>query len=52
MDKKTELGKKILESQRAYVYVDDSIVIELVKNAIRLCEEKNMSWIIQGFPKT
>lgn len=32
--------------------VDDSIVIELVKKEIEMCESEKMSWVIQGFPRT
>jgi len=52
VDKKTELGKKISEAQKAYHFVDDSIVIDIIKKEVKTCEEKGQSWIIQGFPRT
>jgi len=35
-----------------YKYVDDSIVIELVKNSIAEFEKSHQNWIIEGFPRT
>jgi adenylate kinase family enzyme len=32
--------------------VDDSIVIDLVKKQILSYEKENLSWIIEGFPRT
>jgi adenylate kinase len=50
--KKTETGKRIMACFKAYHYVDDEIVIELVKNAIKEAEADKRSWILQGFPRT
>ena len=36
----------------ATAYVDDSIVIELIKKEIMTQEKENQSWIIEGFPRT
>lgn len=35
----------------AYI-VDDNIVIDLVKKQIMAYEKENLSWIIEGFPRT
>jgi adenylate kinase len=32
--------------------VDDNIVIDLVKKQIMNYEKDNLSWIIEGFPRT
>ncbi len=32
--------------------VDDNIVIDLVKKQILQYEKENLSWIIEGFPRT
>ena len=52
VEKKTELGTKILNSQKAYHYVEDQIVIDLVAAQVKECEEKCTSWICTGFPRT
>ena len=52
VEKKTELGAKILNASKKYHYVDDSIVCDLVAEKIRECEEKSQSWCLQGFPRT
>lgn len=36
-----------------YLYVvDDSIVNELVKRQVEFYEKDNISWVIEGFPRT
>ena len=32
--------------------VEDSIVIELVKKQVESYEKDNLSWVIEGFPRT
>ena len=43
--RKTDLGKRIQDSFKNYRFVDDDIVIQLVSNQIKSCEEKRKSWI-------
>lgn len=38
VSKKTELGKRITECNQAFQYVDDSIIIELVKREVDALE--------------
>jgi adenylate kinase len=52
INKKSELGKQIVESRKTYSYVKDEIVISLVKLQIELLEKDQKSWIIEGFPRT
>ena len=52
VNKKTELGQKIFKQQKAYQYIDDQIVTDLVKEQIDRAEMKGDSWILQGFPRT
>ena len=49
---KLELGKRIHESFQSHSYVDDEIVIELLKQAVTELEKKGSDYIIEGFPKT
>ena len=50
--KKTEIGKRIMACYKAYHYVDDQIVIDLVQREIANAEKDKKSWILQGFPRT
>ena len=53
--KKSDFGKRIYESRKKYSYIEDEIVIELVKQQIELCEkdiEHYNGWILEGFPRT
>lgn len=52
IDKKTETGKRIQQCWNEYHYVDDEIVIDLVKREIQEVEKEKKSWILQGFPRT
>ena len=49
---KRELGKRIHDSFQTHSYVDDEIVIELLKQAVTDLEKKGSNYIIEGFPKT
>ena len=53
--KKSDFGKRIYESRKKYSYIEDEIVIELVKQHIDLCEKDRQNykgWILEGFPRT
>lgn len=52
INKKSEFGKRIVESRKTYSYIRDEIVIDLVKLQIELLEKDQKSWIIEGFPRT
>jgi adenylate kinase len=52
MKNRLELGKKIHESFSSHSYVEDEIVIELLKNIITEHEKNGINYIIEGFPKT
>ncbi len=64
VSKKSEYGKAISDALKHYKYgnsnlfvitkriVDDNIVIDLVKKQILQYEKENLSWIIEGFPRT
>jgi len=52
VSKKSEFGKKIVDSRKTYSYVPDDVVIELVTKQIKQLESENKSWIIEGFPRT
>lgn len=44
--KKTEIGKRVMQCFKAYHYVDDEIVIDLVKREIQEAEKEKKSWIL------
>jgi adenylate kinase len=48
----TQYSDRIDKSFAAFTYVDDDIVIELVKRAIDDAEHDKNSWIVEGFPRT
>jgi adenylate kinase len=53
--KKSDFGKRIYESRKKYSYIEDEIVIEIVKQHIDLCEKDKQNykgWILEGFPRT
>ena len=53
--KKSDFGKRIYESRKKYSYIEDEIVIDLVKQHIEICEkdkEHYNGWILEGFPRT
>lgn len=52
VNNKTEKGARISECFSNFKFVDDEIVIDLVKGEIEAYEKKQFSWIIQGFPRT
>ena len=52
VSKKSDLGKTIFESLRQNKYVDDHVVLELVKSQVDSYEKDHHSWIIEGFPRT
>lgn len=52
VQKRSEYGREIEESRQTYSYVKDEIVIELVRKQIQEQEEGQISWIIEGFPRT
>lgn len=52
VQKRSEYGREIEESRQNYSYVKDEIVIELVRKQIQEQEEGQISWIIEGFPRT
>lgn len=52
IDKKTETGKRIQQCWNEFHYVDDEIVIDLVKRDIQEAEKEKKSWILEGFPRT
>lgn len=52
ISKKSEYGKTIAEARKTYKYIDDEIVIDLVKKQIQQLEKDGLSWIIEGFPRT
>lgn len=54
VQKKTQIGKRIQECFKEYHYVDDQIVIDLIKAAIQEFEDKRSKggFIVQGFPRT
>ena len=51
ISKKLENAHQIEENYNINSMVDDSIVIELVRNQLIKYEENNESYIIEGFPK-
>ena len=50
--KKSDFGKLIFESRKNYSYIQDEIVIDLVKIHIEQCESRKNGWILEGFPRT
>jgi len=52
MNKRLESGKRISEAFSHHSYVDDEIVIELLKDIITDHEKKGTNYIIEGFPRT
>ena len=40
VDKKTEMGQKIFNDKKAYHFIDDQVIIDLVKEQVKQCEEK------------
>jgi len=49
---KTPEGKIINQRFKAYEFVDDQLVIDIVHKEIKKCEDNGDSWICQGFPRT
>lgn len=52
VNKKTDIGKEIQESKKVYKYINDEIVIDLVRNSIAEIEKDSQNWIVEGFPRT
>jgi len=52
INKKSEVGKEIDECRKMYKYVDDKIIIELIKTELAKYEKEKNNWIIEGFPRT
>ena len=52
VSKKSDYGKRIQESRKFLRYIDDEIVIDLVKRQVATLEKEGKSWIIEGFPRT
>jgi len=52
ISKRSEYGKQIEHARKTYSFVDDNIVIELVRKQIELTEREKKSWILEGFPRT
>lgn len=52
VDKKTDVGKIISKMRKSYTYIDDQIVIDVIKKQISLAEQEGRSWVIEGFPRT
>jgi adenylate kinase len=51
-ENKTPQGERIAACLTSFSYIDDDIVIEVVKKEIEEAEKANTSWIIEGFPRT
>lgn len=49
---KSAEGKIINARFKAYEFVDDKIVIDIIHREIKKCEDNGESWILQGFPRT
>lgn len=52
VSKKSDLGKTIFESLKQHKFVDDNVVLELVRAQVDSYEKDHVSWIIEGFPRT
>ena len=52
IQRKTENAPKIEQALKNAVYVDDQIVIDIVKKKISDCERDKKDWILEGFPRT
>lgn len=52
ISKKSDFGKKIVDSRKTYSYPEDDVVIELVTKQIEQLEKEKRNWIIEGFPRT
>ena len=50
VNKKTDTGKLIHDAKKNYRFVDDDIVINLVKPHIAEAEKQGGMWFIEGFP--
>jgi len=52
VSKKSDRGARINESFKKSRFVDDELVIEIVKEHIEQAEKIKKSWIVTGFPRT
>ena len=51
LTKESELSEQIKKSYNECRYVDDSIIIEILKEQLIKCEEEKISYIVEDFPK-
>ena len=51
MTKETERSEKIKKNYNECRYVDDDIIIDILKEQLIKCEEENISYIVEDFPK-
>jgi adenylate kinase len=52
IDDNLQYREKVGEAFDAFKFVDDDVVIELVKREILQAEKDKLSWIVEGFPRT
>ena len=52
MNKRLEAGKRAAEAFKTHSYVEDDIVIDILKNIITDFEKNQTNYIIEGFPRT
>ena len=51
MTKETERSEKIKKNYNECRYVDDDIIIDILKEQLIKCEEETISYIVEDFPK-
>ena len=51
LSKESELSEQIKKNYNECRYVDDSIIIEILKEQLIKCEEEKISYIVEDFPK-
>jgi adenylate kinase len=51
-EEKNPTGERIAACLTSFSYIDDDIVIEIMKKEIEEAEKSNTSWILEGFPRT
>ena len=52
VSKKSDVGKEIADARKLYKYINDDIVIDLLKSSIAEHEKDSKHMIIEGFPRT
>ena len=51
MSKESEKVEKIKKNYNECRYIDDDIIIDILREQLIKCEEENISYIVEDFPR-